>query len=73
MMPLLENRVSLERDWTETGQRLERNQQDTKFGAMADDLIQTNKVPNKRARESQRELEKVRELERATESWSELE
>ena len=39
--------------------RLEKDQQETRYGAMADGLSQTYKI----ARDSQRELERVRERE----------
>ena len=57
-MPLLETRERIERDQGETRERdqrktenrLERHQQETRDGAMADGLSQTNKI----ASESQR-------------------
>ena len=50
-----------------TNVRLQKDQQEKRYGAMADGLSQTNKI----ARESQRDLE--RELEGAKESQRELE
>ena len=42
----------------------DRDQQETRLGAIADGLIYTNKIARESQRESQRELERARERER---------
>ena len=74
-MPLLETREKerqererRERDLRETGERLARD----KIGAMADGLIQTNKIARERTGESQRELERAKERARESSSGGDL-
>ena len=58
-MPLLETSNRLDREQRETRETREKNQQEARDGAMADGLIQTNKI----ARESQRgDMELFRQI-----------
>ena len=58
-MPLLETSNRLDREQRETRETREKNQQEARDGAVADGLIQTNKI----ARESQRgDMELFRQI-----------